>query len=123
MAVMRIPERRGTVRTGIVGNRKKKLAQAIVKGQIDPGAGIFTDGLKPYESLKVGYLHRFVDHAIKYVKGHVYTKGMESFWSLLNRSSNGTYVPVVPRLHRALRETSARYCQAASEVTIHYVDR
>jgi transposase-like protein len=51
-AVMGILERGGTVRTRVVGDRKKTLLQAIVKEHVEPGAEIFTDALKSYEGLE-----------------------------------------------------------------------
>src|ERR1019366_8665946 len=57
-----------------------------------PGAEIFTDALKSYEGLNPEFVHKVVDHAVEYVKGHVHTNGMENFWSLLKRTLNGTYV-------------------------------
>ncbi len=111
-AVMGILERGGTVRTRVIGNRKKKLLQAIVRAHVEPGAEIFTDALKSYEGLEVEYLHQFVDHTIESVKGHVHTDGMENFWSLLKRSLNGTYVSVAPHhVFRYVDEQAFRYNQ------------
>jgi transposase-like protein len=95
-AVIGILERGGTVRTKVVGNRKKKLLQAIVKEHVELGAGIFTDALKSYDGLDAENLHQFVDHAIEYLQGNVHTNGMENFWSLLKRSLNGTCIFVAP---------------------------
>jgi len=46
-----------------------------------------------------------IDHAEKYVDGHVHTNGLENFWSLLKRSITGTYVSIEPfHLFRDLDE-------------------
>ena len=51
------------------------------------------------------YDHETVDHAERYVDGHVHTNGLENFWSLLKRGLNGTYVSVEPfHLFRYLDE-------------------
>ena len=78
-AVIGILKRGGTVRTRVIGNRKKKLLQGIVREHVETGAEIFTDALKSYEGLDADYQHQFVDHAVEYVKGHVHTNGMENF--------------------------------------------
>jgi hypothetical protein len=53
---------------------------------------VFTDALKSHEGLEADYVHQFVDHAVKYAEGKVHTN-LENFWSLLERSIYGTYVP------------------------------
>jgi hypothetical protein len=46
-----------------------------------------------------------VDHAERYVDGHVHTNRMENFWSLVKRGLNGTYISVEPfHLFRYLDE-------------------
>ncbi len=50
-------------------------------------------------------MHNVVDHAERYVDGHVHTNGLENFWSLLKRTLKGTYVSVEPyHLYRYLDE-------------------
>lgn len=51
-----------------------------------------------------------IEHAEKYVDGHVHTNGIENFWTLLKRSIKGTYVSVEPfHLFRYLDEQTFRY--------------
>lgn len=51
-----------------------------------------------------------MDHAEKYVDGHVHTNGLENFWSLLKRGIKGTYVSVEPyHLFRYLDEQAFRF--------------
>lgn len=49
-----------------------------------------------YNGLNGEYVHQVIDHAVCYAEGHVHTNGMENFWSLLDRSLDGTYVSVDP---------------------------
>ncbi len=49
-------------------------------------------------------------HAVEYVRGKVHTNGMENFWSLVDRTINGTYVSAEPsHLFRYLDEQSFRF--------------
>jgi len=51
-----------------------------------------------------------VDHAERYVDGHVHTSGLENFWSLLKRGIKCTYVSVEPfHLFRYLDEQAFRF--------------
>ena len=53
---------------------------------------------------------RFVNHAERYVDGHVHTNGLENFWSLLKRGLKGTYVAVEPfHMFRYLDEQCFRF--------------
>ena len=56
------------------------------------------------------YVHRVIDHAEAYVRGHIHTNSMENFWSLLKRGLKGTYISVEPfHLFRYLDEQAFRY--------------
>jgi transposase-like protein len=56
------------------------------------------------------YIHQVIDHAVKYVEGHVHTNGLENFWCLLKRCIKGTYVSIEPfHLFRYLDEQSFRF--------------
>jgi transposase-like protein len=59
---MGILERGGNVRTQVIGSRKEKVLQEIVKQHVEAGAEVFTDALKSYEGLDAEFVHRFVDH-------------------------------------------------------------
>ena len=109
-AVMGILERGGKVRTSVIPNRKRHVIQAEVKKHVEAGAALYTDALLSYEGLATDYAHQVVDHAVKYVDGHVHTDGLENFWSLLKRGIAGTYVTVEPfHLFRYLDEQMFRY--------------
>lgn len=61
------------------------------------------------------YVHNVVDHAERYVDGHVHTNGLENFWSLLKRGIKGTYVSVEPfHLFRYLDEQAFRFNERAA---------
>jgi hypothetical protein len=60
--------------------------------------------------LEQEYIHKVIDHAECYAKGHVHTNGLQNFWSLLKRGIKGTYVSVEPfHLFRYLDEQAFRF--------------
>lgn len=99
-------QRGGAVRAAVIKDTKQPTLEAHVREHIAPGAAVFTDQLGSYKDLALmGYAHETIDHAERYVDGHVHTNGMENFWSLLKRGLNGTYVSVEPfHLFRYLDE-------------------
>jgi transposase-like protein len=109
-AVMGILRRDGTVRTVVIDNRKKQTLQAEVKKHVEASSALYSDALMAYDGLASTYAHKVVDHAVAYVDGAVHTNGLESFWSLLKRGLNGTYVSVEPfHLFRYLDEQAFRF--------------
>jgi len=100
----------GKVRVKHVPNRKRRTLQEEVRANVEPGSEVFTDELASYTGLEKDYVHKFVNHAEKYVEGNVHTNGLENFWSLLKRGLKGTYVSVEPfHLFRYLDEQAFRY--------------
>src|SRR5271170_3502602 len=100
----------GKVRVKHVPNRKRRTLQEEVRANVEPGSEVFTDELASYTGLEKDYVHKFVNHAEKYVEGNVHTNGIENFWSLLKRGLKGTYVSVEPfHLFRYLDEQAFRY--------------
>ena len=110
VAVMGLLERHGKVRTKIVPDTKTRTLQVEVKENVVPGSELHTDALSAYRGLDAEYVHNVVDHAERYVNGHVHTNGLENFWSLLKRGIKGTYVSVEPyHLFRYLGEQAFRF--------------
>lgn len=110
VAVMSLLERHGEVRTKVVPDTKSRTLQVEVRENVEPGSEIHTDALKSYRGLDAEYIHNVVDHAERYVDGHVHTNGLENFWSLLKRGIKGTYVSVEPyHLFRYLDEQAFRF--------------
>jgi transposase-like protein len=96
--------------TMVVPDRKKKTLQAEVKANVQAGSALYSDALLSYDGLESDYAHQVVDHAVEYVRGKVHTNGLENFWSLTDRTINGTYVSVEPfHLFRYLDEQSFRF--------------
>jgi transposase-like protein len=110
VVVMGLLERNGEARTFVVPNNRRHTMQAKVREHVQPGSNLYTDTLASYLGLAPEYLHEFVNHAHCYVRGRVYTNGLENFWSLLKRALKGTYVAVSPEhLFRYLDEQTFRF--------------
>ena len=108
--VMGMLERGGQVRAGVVGTRRKKEVQPLIREHVEAGAAIFSDELLSYDGLETDYQHAVINHAVEYVNGNVHTNGMENFWSLLKRGLHGTYISVEPyHLFRYIDEQACRF--------------
>src|SRR5215204_5828074 len=110
VAVMGLLERDGKVRAKVINDATQLTLHAEVRGNVEPGAELFTDAWKGYSGLHQEYIHGVIDHAEKYVDGQIHTNGIENFWSLLKRGIKGTYVSVEPfHLFRYLDEQTFRF--------------
>lgn len=57
-----------------------------------------------------------MNHTEEYVRGRVYTNGLENFWALLKRNLKGTYVAVEPfHLERYVDEQVFRFNNRATK--------
>lgn len=110
VAVMGLLERDGKVRAKVIRDATQLTLHAEVRGNVEPGAELFTDAWKGYGGLHQEYIHQVINHAEKYVDGQIHTNGIENFWSLLKRGLKGTYVSVEPfHLFRYLDEQTFRF--------------
>ena len=116
VAVMGLLERHGKIRTKVVPDTKSGTLHVEIRENVAPGSEVHTDALRSYRGLDPEYVHKVVDHAEKYVDGHVHTNGLENFWSLLKRGIKGTYVSVEPyHLFRYLDEQAFRFNEREGE--------
>jgi hypothetical protein len=89
---------------------RKPYPQSEVRKHVDAGGIVYTDALLSYKGLDGDYIHKTIDHAVKYVSGAVHTNALENYWSLLKRGLKGTYISVEPfHLFRYLDEQAFRY--------------
>src|SRR4029077_1927115 len=104
------PERASRIKLRVVRNTRRAGLHKHIKNEVATGSEIFTDALPSHTGLEQEYIHKVIDHAAYYAKGHVHTNGLENFWSLLKRGIRGTYVSVEPfHLFRYLDEQSFRF--------------
>lgn len=93
-----------------IKNTSRRTLHGQIKQHVTPGSEVFTDALPSYKGLEPDFCHKFVDHAERYVDGHVHTNGLENFWCHLKRTVKGTYVSVEPyHLFRYLDEQAFRF--------------
>jgi transposase-like protein len=110
VAVMGLLERHGEFRYAILPNVGRPAMEKPIRAKVEGGAEVITDAFGSYKKLKDEYVHNVIDHAEKYVDGHVHTNGLENFWALLKRTITGTYVSIEPfHLFRYLDEQSFRF--------------
>ena len=110
VAVMGLLERHGEVRTMVVSNTRRETLQGNVERHIEQGSKVYTDSWVSYNNLESQYIHNVINHAERYVNGHIHTNGIENFWSLLKRTLGGTYISVEPfHLFRYLDEQAFRF--------------
>jgi len=50
-----------------------------VREHVATGAELYTDELASYIGLDKEYIHEFVNHTEEYVRGNVYTNGIDNF--------------------------------------------
>jgi transposase-like protein len=77
-------KRSGKVYTEVVPDPKKATLQAIIRGRVDVGSVIHSDGWRGYDGLvDVGYEKHFRVHHGKseFVRGRSHINGIEAFWS------------------------------------------
>ena len=80
-----------TVQATVVEHTDRATLQEFVTGHISTGAKVYTDEHSGYVGLKN---HESVRHSVKeFVKAHAHTNGIESFWALLKRGTDGTHGP------------------------------
>lgn len=110
VAVMGLLERHGEVRTMAVPRVRRTELHGEIKKHVETGSTVYTDAFPSYRKLEDEYTHNVINHAEKYVEGHIHTNGIENFWSLLKRTLGGTYVSVEPfHLFRYLDEQAFRF--------------
>lgn len=100
-AVMGLLDRHGEkgisqVRTQVVDDRKAETLHAIIHKNVEHGSQVMTDELAGYRGLEADFIHGVINHAEKYVDGHIHTNGLENFWALLKRCIKGTHVSIEP---------------------------
>ncbi len=83
-------ERDGEVRATVVPNRRKKVVQDEILGNVEAGnAGLYRCAFVLHGDWRTrDYVHKVIDHAEKYVDGRVHTNGIENFWSLCSSADS-----------------------------------
>lgn len=89
--VFGLKSRSGEVRAFVIEQTDRLTLVQSIRDNVERGSTVYTDTARPYTYLR-GYNHGKVNHGIKeYVRGDVYTNGIESFWAIIKRGYKGVY--------------------------------
>jgi transposase-like protein len=95
--VMGMRERGGEVRAMVIPDVRANTLWWQLRDNIEKGATVYTDSAAGYAGVKYRWIHHVINHTFEYVRGHVHTNSIESFWSVLKRTIKGTYVAPRPK--------------------------
>jgi len=92
-------DRDGDVMTKVVPDRKYNTLTPIIAKNVKKGSTVHTDEHIAYADLKkFGYYHKSVNHSKKeYARGDSHVNTLESYWSRLKSSINGTHIHISPK--------------------------
>ena len=96
-AVVGIKDRASNkVSAKVVKHTDSETLQGFVLEHTEPGAKVYTDDASAYDGLP--FHHETVKHSVsEYVRDHVHTNGVESFWSTLKRAHKGVFHKISPK--------------------------
>jgi transposase-like protein len=80
-------ERNGRLAISVIPDRTKLTLINIIKGHVEEGSTIYSDGWHAYKYLDNYYTHEFITHSNhEYVRGNIHTNTIENIWGLLRKS-------------------------------------
>lgn len=89
--VFGLKSRSGEVRAFVIEQTDRRTLFLAIRDNVEKGSTVYTDTARPYSYLR-GFIHDKVNHGAKeYVRGDVYTNGIESFWAIIKRGYKGIY--------------------------------
>lgn len=98
------------VKATVVSDTEAATLMLQVARNVEPAAFVCTDASASYASMSDRFVHRWIDHAFRYVAAKVHINGIENFWALVKRMLHGTYVHCAPfHLFRYLDEEVWRF--------------
>jgi len=91
-AVIGLLQRKGKFEAKTIPTNGARILVGIIQDRVDKTATVMTDEYQAYNRINKEYKHESVKHsAEEWARGNVYTNGVESAWSLFNRSIVGSY--------------------------------
>ena len=93
-----------------IPNTERETLHEAIRRRVAFGSMVYSDGHNGYDEMH-RYGHESVIHSVgEFVRGQVYTNGIESFWALLKRGYMGVYHVMSPKhLHRYVNEFAYRH--------------
>lgn len=73
----------------VVPNHRASSLLPIIHANVLPGSVLYTDALRSYRGVGPEYVHRFIDHSLRFAEGQVHTNTIENFWSCIKRTLTG----------------------------------
>jgi len=97
------------VRAEVVAATDAETLQDFVEENTEADATVYTDDAAAYRGVERE--HEAVKHSVsEYVRGMAHTNGIESFWSMFERSYHGTFHKLSPKhLHRYISEAAGKH--------------
>jgi transposase-like protein len=90
--VLGMLERDGRFEARKIQSKGARVLVDAIKKRVDKRATVMTDDYRGYNGLDGEFKHESVNHhKEEWVRGNVYTNGVESAWSLFKRSLVGSY--------------------------------
>lgn len=109
-------ERKGKVRAFVVDGTGAVELHGAIQDNVKQGEIVYTDGHLAYKHVSMTHEHYMIDHAYEYVRGHVHTNSIESFFSVFKRTIKGTYIAPRPKhLQRYVNEQVSRFNERESK--------
>lgn len=113
MIVLGMAERGGDVLTRVIPNRSRKSVVPKLLTWVKHGTRLMSDDERVFNAAELEQIfrHEMVNHSEgEYVRGDVHTNTIETFWGVVKRSINGTYIHVSPKwLQTYLSEAEFRH--------------
>jgi len=70
------------VRALVVPDHSADTLLPIIRKNVWPGSILYTDAMRAYNATEREYIHYAIDHAVRYVDGHITTNRVENFGSI-----------------------------------------
>lgn len=109
--VLGLLQRGGKVIIKVMPNKNKKTVQDIILKHVECGTRLLTDSASCYFNMESYYIHETINHRSgEYVRGDVYTNGIENVWSHFKKAIIGTHQSVsIVHLQRYCDEFAYRW--------------
>lgn len=109
--VLGLLERGGKVVVKVIHSKDKKTVQDVILNHVKTDSKVYTDGAGCYSNLNSYFKHDSVNHkAQEWVRGDVYTNGIENFWTQVKGAIRGAHGSVsTHHLQRYCDEVAYRW--------------
>ncbi|MGA2868765.1 MAG: IS1595 family transposase, partial [Verrucomicrobiota bacterium] len=90
--VLGMKTREGKIRATVIKEVSSLEIHPAIKSNVAEGSTLYSDEHRAYNNLGRLFKRGIVRHGLgEYVKGEIFTNGIESFWAILKRGYHGVY--------------------------------